>query len=215
MKKLISLTLAAVFTLSITALSAQEPFFLNKVGAQAEYAMKNATGSIMFYAKSVVTSIDTKDASDYTIVYTTESLAADKSSMGAPATMKVKVKHGTVEMAPPHGGMGATIEGNLPSYPADLAVGQTFEYEFKMKIMGIGSSTKGKDRVVARENITTPAGTFDCFKIESDITVNAMGQNIHTKAIGWMAAGIGNVKTETYTADGKVQMVQELVELKK
>jgi hypothetical protein len=209
------LAIAAIFTLSAATLSAQTPFFLNSVGAEAEYAIKGPDGAAMAYSRSVVKSIEAKDDANYTITYTTEALSADHMQLATPVTTTAEVKDGTVSIAPSTGGMeGATLEGTFPSYPADMAIGQTFEYAFTMKIMGMTADTRGRDTVVAQESVTTAAGTFDCFKIESEVTVNAMMQSMVTKVVTWISAGVGNVKAETYMG-GKLQMTQELVSLKK
>jgi hypothetical protein len=52
-------------------------------------------------------------------------------------------------------------------------------------------------KVVAQEQITTPAGTFDCFKIEYDFNMKMMGINAAMKAAEWVCLGVGTIKTET------------------
>lgn len=191
---------------------AQTPFFLDKEGAVAEYAVKGPDGSVMSYARSTVTGIETVDARNYTVKYTIEALDASRNAMIQPMQMETAIRDGVVEMTP--NVMGMEISGKVPSYPADMSVGQQFEYNFSIKMMGMDASTKGSEKVVARENLTTPAGTFDCFKIEADVTVTAMGQTQNVKITSWISAGIGNVKTENRDGAGNIQMTQELISLK-
>lgn len=213
MKKILSLAFATLLTLAIVgSVRAQTPFFLNKQGAVAEYAVKTPDGSVMSYARSTVTGIDTVDERNYTVSYNVEAFDGSRNPLAAPMPMTTAIKNGVVEMSP--NTMGMEISGKVPSYPADLKVGQEFEYDFSIKMMGMDVATKGKENVVARENITTPAGTFDCFKIEADVTVQTMGQTQNVKTISWISGGVGNVKTETRDGAGNLQMSQELVSLK-
>jgi hypothetical protein len=213
MKNVFSAAFAALFTLVFVASAqAQTPYFLNKTGAVAEYEVKGPDGSVMSYARSTVTAIDATDSSNYTVSYTAEALDASRNPLTQPMPMTTKVTNGTVEMAP--NSMGMEIEGTVPQYRANLAVGDQMEYSFTIKMMGMNVPTAGKEKVLARENLTTPAGTFDCLKIESSITVTAMGQVQNMKTTSWISAGVGTVKMETRDGAGNMQMVQELVSLK-
>jgi hypothetical protein len=213
MKKTMISAFAALFTLvTLASASAQTPFFLNKKGAVAEYVIKTPDGNVMSYARTTVTGIDATDDRNYTVSYTAEVLDGSRSPMTAPMEMTTVVKDGAVEMAP--NAMGMEITGELPSYPANLSVGQTFNYEYFIEMMGMKVSTSATEKVTAREKVTTPAGTFDCFKIETDQIVSAMGQKQELKSISWISAGIGNVKSETRDGAGALQMTQELVSLK-
>ena len=56
-------------------------------------------------------------------------------------------------------------------------------------------------KVEAKESVTTPAGSFDCFKITSKMTMeNQMGVKItvQTSNIEWIAPKVGTVKSESY-----------------
>lgn len=68
--------------------------------------------------------------------------------------------------------------------------------------------------VEAEENVTTPAGTFKCFKISQTIS-SKVGVKVVTKSYEWLASGIGTIKNESYSSDGKLNSRMELVEFKK
>ena len=60
------------------------------------------------------------------------------------------------------------------------------------------------DRLVeGKESVTTPAGVFDCYKINyttsAKMIVNRLG-----KGADWIAEGVGIVRTETYNSSGKL-----------
>ncbi len=210
MKKLFPLAFATLFTVSM-AVSAQaaEPFFLNKVGAEAEYALKDARGEVTSYTKSVVTALSSNDPRNFTVTYSAEVFDKNRRSLASPVTSTVTVKDGAVDTTPVMDGV--EIEGTLPTYPENLSVGQVLEYSYSMKVMGMKTTTEGKNTVVARESVTTPAGTFDCFKIESEMSSKAMLQTTRMKTISWLAEGVGTVKSETYDNRDRLQSSMELV----
>jgi hypothetical protein len=68
--------------------------------------------------------------------------------------------------------------------------------------------------VAAEENMTTAAGTFNCLKINQTIT-SKVGVKVVTKSSEWLAPGVGVIKNESYSTDGKLNSRMELVEYKK
>jgi hypothetical protein len=99
------------------------------------------------------------------------------------------------------------------TYPNSLKVGQTlpegsFEMNSSANGMDVTIEYKAANRkVVAKEKITTPAGTWDCFKITTDISISlkmmAMSMPFNLAAAEWFAPGFGVVKTESYK-EGKL-----------
>ena len=67
-------------------------------------------------------------------------------------------------------------------------------------------------KVVGREQVKVPAGTFTAFKIESTTTVKTTigGQNLNpppTRSTSWVVEGVGNVKTTVGTPPTSIQLV--------
>jgi len=69
-------------------------------------------------------------------------------------------------------------------------------------------------KVEAVESLTTPAGTFECYKISYDVATKMM-VNVKSKGVEWYTAGIGMIKSETYSSDGKLLGSNILTSLKK
>lgn len=98
------------------------------------------------------------------------------------------------------------------SYPSSLKEGQTlpdasFEMNGNANGMDMSMQYKVTDRKVAgKEKITTPAGSWDCFKItyNMNLSLKMMGMNMPMQmaAAEWFAPGFGVVKTES-VKDGK------------
>jgi hypothetical protein len=58
-------------------------------------------------------------------------------------------------------------------------------------------------KVEGKETITTPAGTFECYKISQDMEVKSI-MSIKTSSIEWVAEDVGVVKSESYNKNGKL-----------
>lgn len=127
----------------------------------------------------------------------------------------------------------AKVQANSLEFPLQLSEGQTLpdaSVNVEMSRAGMNmktTSTYTHRKVDAMENITTPAGTWNCYKISSSIetSVNfggaaeqkiaeAMKQKMPAaKMIMWFAPGFGLVKTETYSGD-KLSNRSEIVSFK-
>lgn len=205
------------FALVSICAAAQEPFALNKAGTVVEYVTKNAKGKVQSYMKTTVDDVKMTDEKNFSVTQTLEMFDKDRKPTMDPMTMTTEVKDGKVDLSPFTSMPGMEnvnieIEGEMPSLPSDIYVGQVMDFAFKMKVEGITASTEGKTTVVARESITTPAGTFDCYKTEGEVTVK-MIFTMHTKSVSWDAPGIGTVRSETYNKNGKLETIQELISI--
>jgi len=95
-------------------------------------------------------------------------------------------------------------------YPASLEVGQTlsdanFEIATKNSPIPMKLVFDIKDRKVeGKESITTPAGTFDCFKITYNTHSKMMMTNINYMNVEYLSDQFGSVKTETYKSNGSL-----------
>ncbi len=107
-----------------------------------------------------------------------------------------------------HKDMQVRVEGDLAEYPARLEAGQTLK-DATMSVEPTSGGLNGgmglkkitftlKNRKVeGKETITTPAGTYECFKITYDANMKAV-IGVNFQAAEWFAPGFGVVKTETY-----------------
>ena len=108
-------------------------------------------------------------------------------------------------------GMAMDVTGDQMDIPSSFEVGQTLKdltYQIKMSVSGMTMMNRSynvKDRKVeSMESITTPAGTFDCYKI-SFTTTSQGGMGSGTmKSVVWYAKDVGMVKTENYNEKGNL-----------
>ena len=122
----------------------------------------------------------------------------------------------------PGSGMTVDFSGDQMDIPSDMQVGQALKdltYQIKMGMSGMtvmNRSYNVKDRKVeAEEKVTTPAGTFDCYKV-SFTTDSKGGIGSGTiKTIVWYSKDTGMVKTENYSDKGKLMSRQVLSKIEK
>lgn len=90
------------------------------------------------------------------------------------------------------------------NYPSNMTVGTTLPdneftadtYSGTMKLMGMSFKVTNR-KVEGKENINTPAGTFECFKITSNQDIKAIF-NFNLQMTEWFSPNVGVVKTEAY-----------------
>ncbi len=91
---------------------------------------------------------------------------------------------------------------------AEYAIGKKWSTRFKVEQQIRTSETEIEFKVVAREKITVPAGTFDAFRIEgAGWSRTSLGESNSNNPKYWIAPGIRRpVASETYrrTSGGKV-----------
>jgi len=110
------------------------------------------------------------------------------------------------------------MKGDYLEIPKSLEVGQTLKdgmIEGKMTMEGnpvmsnMLMTVKILNRKVEdKESVTTPAGTFSCFKIsydfESSSKVMGMNNTVTMHGVDYIADGIGVVKVESYNKKGEL-----------
>jgi hypothetical protein len=213
-----------VYALSIVALmdvTGQEcsMYFPSKQGTVVEYTQYDAKNKVTGTTRSTILSkeniaggvkvsyesesFDKKGASLYKGQFAVKCengvFYIDMSTMVSPQTMSA-YKDMTVEMK----------SDNL-DFPSVLSAGQTLKdgtlnmdiSNQGMKLMSMNTTIKNR-KVEAVESVTTPAGTYECYKISSDI-IMVMMFTIETKSVEWYAKNVGIVKSETYDKKGKIQ----------
>jgi hypothetical protein len=119
-------------------------------------------------------------------------------------------------------GMTMDVSGDQMDIPSTLQVGQTLKdvsYNLKMAMGGVtmmNRTFKITDRKVeAEENISTPAGTFNCYKVSFNTNSSGGIGGGNTKSIMWYAKDVGLVKSEVYSDNGKLIARQVLSKIEK
>lgn len=117
-----------------------------------------------------------------------------------------------------------TVEGADKEIPSEFIVGSNLKdadikfsfatkdgMEMPMMKMNIKVTNR---KIEAKENVTTTAGTFECYKMSEDVEIKTMFA-IKMKTTTWFNLEVGTVKTESYKENGKFVGKSELTEVKK
>lgn len=115
--------------------------------------------------------------------------------------------------------MEMTVNGTDMVFPANPSVGQSLPDASVtltgamngMTIMNLSVEITNR-KVVAKETMTTPAGSYDCIVIEEDANRKVMGMNIATHSKSWYSIGAGMIKNESYR-NGKLEGYSLLTKL--
>lgn len=121
----------------------------------------------------------------------------------------------------PYSNMETTIEVDNMTIPANLKAGEMLDNggvtatisNNDMKIMTISILISNR-KVEAKEEITTQAGTFECYKISYDISTKML-ITIKASNVEWYAKNVGVVRSESYNKKGKLTGYTLLTGLKK
>lgn len=115
------------------------------------------------------------------------------------------------QMMSQFGDVEMDISGTDVELPNDLSVGQALpdsNVNLKMKMAGAVNMNMNVEtinrKVEKKENLTTPAGTFDCYVIYSETRTKMMMGNQTMPSRIWLAEGVGMVKQESYNKSGKL-----------
>jgi hypothetical protein len=226
-------TMALVAMVSFKTLGQCNSFFPLKENVRYEYEMFDKKEKMTFKMSHTLKNVS-GSGDNMSATLAQEIYDAKKGDKLSSAELSWKCENGTLhfdmrsmtlmmdngqEMNMGETGMNVDVTGDQMDLPTELTVGQTMKdatYNIKM---GMGTMTLMnrtytiKDRKVeSQESLTTPAGTFDCYKI-TFLTVD--NKDNTTKSAMWYAKDAGLVKTENYKDDGKLITRQVLSKIVK
>jgi hypothetical protein len=203
--------LACLIALSEISLCAQG-YFLDNTGATLEYVRKDASdGSFRWRHKINVTDIRETDTHCY---YTTRSVFTKQN--GKPlyrgdvleksivekstGNLSLDVGQAMTSYIKARTGINATAKGVLSSLPAQIQPGDTLVPVFaQAKVGPIIYQVSVTDRkVLRRENISVPAGTFDCIVVQEHKVESGPGHHRDVVNVSWYSKGVGYVRHDTY-----------------
>jgi uncharacterized protein YfdQ (DUF2303 family) len=224
------LLLIAIFCYSsISALRAQDcpMYYPDKENTQMEYKQYDKKGGLSGSSIQKITSIK-KTAASTEIAVSAESFDAKGKSLGT-ANLKARCEGGVfyvdmstylnMQSTEAYKDMEMSVEGGNLEMPSGMKAGDALKdgnlkMSFSsggMTIMNMTVSITNR-KVEAVENVTTPAGTFECYKISYDIATK-VGITMKMNSVEWYANKVGMIKSETYK-DGKLMGSNVLSALK-
>jgi len=222
--KTLLLSLAFVSFASFSYSQCNQYFIMNE-GGFWEMTSYNAKGKNQGMSKYEVKSIE-QSGDDYTASIQIQILdKKNKEVMDQELefTCEDGIMHYDISQLMPASAMQAykdmdmQMSGDNLEYPNDLSIGDRLkDATMNIAITGEGLpfdmnfKIETKDRKVeSKETITTPAGTFDCFKISMTTLSKTVG-TIEAKSVEYIAPGKGIIRTESYNRGGKMTGYAEL-----
>ncbi len=216
MKKIIVLVLISSFLISSSAFAQCNTYYNFKEGSKWELETFNKKGSktgIVKYFIKDYTALNNGYKAVVNMIITNK-----KGKQTRDGNFAARCKNGMTyfdmeqfipeESLKAFGNMKLTVTGEELEWPGTLSTGmrlkdghievkgdQGFPLNLKMDIVD--------RKVVGKEKITTPAGTFDCYKITYKMKMKTI-ISIELGVTQWMAKGIGTIKAENYNKSGKM-----------
>jgi hypothetical protein len=228
MKQLI---LAAIFSFAAINAFSQEckGFIPTTVNTVVEYNHLNPKGKIESTSKTIYKEV--KQLADALSIKTDNFGYDDKGKETYKSEMEYFCKNGVISfsmnsMIDPatmsqYKDMEVKMESDKMEIPSTLTAGQALNngtctmtisnQGVKMMTMTVVVTNR---KVEAVENITVPAGTYECYKITYDVESKMMFK-VQTKAVEWYCTNVGLVKSESYDKNGKLTGSSELKSLSK
>lgn len=213
MKKVFFIVVIFIFSCFISLAQECTFYYPKTEGAKLEYTSYDGkdkvTGSSIQTIKNV-----TEDAGAVSATIEVQSFDKKGKELGT-RTFGVKCENGVYsvdmksfmdpETMAAYEEMEVKVNSNNLDIPSNLKEGDVLEdgkleitvYSEGMKIMGLTTEITQR-KVERKEQITTDAGTFDCFKITYTITTKTMF-SVRVEAAEWIAENVGTVKSETYS----------------
>lgn len=119
-------------------------------------------------------------------------------------------------------GMELEVDGDAMVFPENLKIGQTLPdasatidaMSNDIKIMSFKFDITDR-KVESKEEVTTPAGTFECYKISYNFNSKILIAKKKYRIVQWVSKDVGLVKEETYNKKGKLDSSAELTKFKK
>lgn len=199
------------------------------------FEMQEFDGQNKLQGTDVVTVIDRKDVGG-TAEATMQAIHTDaKGKAGAPVEFKVKCDGAVFYMdlqtfassMEKNKDMELKMDGGFSEMPVkNMKVGDTL----KDAVMKMHMLQKGKEmglmvmtirrKIDAKESVTVPAGTFECYKIavESESAMEMMGMKMpggKNQHVEYFSPGIGTVKSEFFDKSGKLMRYSVLSKITK
>ena len=220
MKKVKILLLTGVFLLGTTNLFSQECVFYSPVEKGTVVKYSNYDKKDKLTGTSTQTVIDNYVKEGVQTVKLRNEYQDVEMDSAFVSELEMKCKDGKYyvdmesyigeSMLTPYSDMETTFEVKNMTLPAELKAGDVLDNgrvtvtisNNGMKIMTISVNISNR-KVEAKEDITTPAGTFECYKISYDISTK-MIITIKASTVEWYAKNIGVIRSESYNKKGKL-----------
>ncbi len=225
MKRLLLLTAALLFAAAASA----QPLCCTEAGTELTYAQYDASGTRTGQTRTLALSCEETD--EGLKVYTTEEeLDPSGTPSGNALSTSTLVRQNDMVLQLDEmlrgidpsmlQGMTLGMGGDAYSIPFAMTPGEELpDIRLELKVSKEEQSLSFRinitDRkVLAREELETPAGRFSCFKLQEKFSFRFLFFSFASRRVAWYAPGIGVVREEELTKKGKLESSSELIAIR-
>lgn len=214
----------AILTLSLLAfeMNAGSPYFSTREGARMHYVRRNASNGRLVWTYVVIVDKVHPDRIDFTYDF---HRPGGGQMYGGPLKLTMDVSPAgdiTVDVA---GTMATFVHNIFPKVEVQSDGGKTMlpaamepgdllpDVQTNAKVLGMKYVVSYDERkVLRREKLETPAGTFDAVVVEEHKKENGLGNNRNVRTVTWYVAGLGVARHESYDWKTGKQLTIEIIE---
>ena len=192
---------------------AQQTWFCSEPGKKLSYVQKDANGKVSgdgftYQIKDVTTENGKTTITFDVIVFGKNGPAEDP--VGCKVWSADGYYHADARSAMGQYGSAFSVKGHGPIIPENPKIGEELE-KSTITIEGLATTADYSNvRITKHENITTDAGTFDCWCVEYTVNAKVAIIKTETQTEMWIAKGVGVVREITKDKKGKVTRIVEL-----
>ena len=229
MKSLLIFFAAVLLTLPLQAQDGCSIYYPLRKGTLLEYTSYNKKGKVEGSSISEVESVENTSTGITATIKST--IKDDKDKALHSSSYQVRCEDGAIildasSMLDPAmqqnlSSMEVTIDGTELVLPGKLQVGQELpdaSVNIKAASSGVNllnmTTSITNRKVLGRESVTTPAGTFDCYKVSQDTNVKMLISKTFT-SVDFYAEGVGVVRSESYDKKGNLDSYMLLTRFEK
>ncbi|MDM8161077.1 hypothetical protein QUH73_14725 [Labilibaculum sp. K2S] len=229
MKKIINFFIALVF-INTSAFSQDCIVYIpSNVGTELHYEMKNAKGKIEGVYTQKMLSVKERGGETTFELLQTYMDPKDSNKILTQDTISFRCrdnvfyidmeKYLNQKQMEGFKDMEAKITTDDLIYPPKLYPGLelndgSISLEIGAGMMNMNMTTNIVNRKVeALEDVTTPAGTFTCYKVSEDVKSKMGFVNVQLHNVAWIVKDIGTIRSESYNKKGKLNSTTELIKI--
>jgi hypothetical protein len=194
-------------------------FFPSEKGT--EMTMKSYNGKDKLTGSTINKILDKQvDGNKIKVIFSSRSLD-EKGKETGNGQMEVKCEDGVFyidmknflddQMMEAYKDMQVEIEtNNAMQFPGSIDIGMPLpdaNILIKISNQGIPMFTLSVNitnrKIESKETITTPAGSYECYKMSYDVETKTM-MTVKTKGIDWFTENVGTVRSESLDKNGKL-----------
>lgn len=231
MKKPLLVTVLFMACLPFVHAQCNNPYFPLNKGAVFEWTTFNKKDEAETRAVNTIKAVEDNSqgrrATVHTVLYDKKDqmlyegdyeILCDHGSVKIDMESMFKNMLGAVQPGSEMPDMQIEVGGYFLVIPPSLAVGDALpdsKGSITMKMAGSDMAINHTDlqmtncQVTAKEDLTTPAGTFACFKVHQkvnlDMQVMMLEKTMSTSGEVWIAEGVGMVRSDHYDTEGQLQ----------